>query len=114
MAAVSGGHSTTPTKHGLVGILGILRGPQTKADLDLGRPDGRALLEHQRALAQRMHGDAANRVGRAGGTEFHAAFSFASSFGLSCGMRKVAVISAMMATAISDGDTAPMFSPIGA
>ena len=42
----------------------------------------------------------------AGGTEFHAARSL--------GSRSCAVISAMIATAISDGDTAPMASPIGA
>jgi hypothetical protein len=30
------------------------------------------------------------------------------------GIRSVAVISAMIDTAISDGDTAPMASPIGA
>jgi hypothetical protein len=36
MTAVSSGHSTTNTKRGLVAILGILRRPQTQADLDLG------------------------------------------------------------------------------
>jgi len=50
--------------------------------------------------------DAADRGRRADRTEFHAAFSF--------GSRSCAVISAMIATAISDGDTAPMFRPIGA
>ena len=78
--------------------------------LDLGRADRGALLEHQRTLPQRMHGDAANRVGRTGGTELHAACTFAVSFG----SRSSAVISAMIETAISDGDTAPMLSPIGA
>ena len=76
--------------------------------LDLGRADRGALLQHQRSLAQGMNGDAANRVRRAGGTEFHAASTF------SFGSRNCAVISAMIATAISDGDTAPIFSPIGA
>ena len=33
---------------------------------------------------------------------------------VSFGNRNVAVISAMIATAISDGDTAPMLRPIGA
>ena len=47
-----------------------------------------------------MDGDAADRVRRTGGTEFHAAFSF--------GNRSCAVISAMIETAISDGDTAPI------
>ena len=78
--------------------------------LDFGSADRGAFLQHQRALPQRMHGDAANRVGRTGGTEFHAACTFAVSFG----SRSSAVISAMIETAISDGDTAPMESPIGA
>src|SRR5207253_7079619 len=78
--------------------------------LDFSRADRGALLEHQCPLPQRMHGDAANRVGRTGGTELHAACTFAASFG----NRSSAVISAMIATAISDGDTAPMESPIGA
>ena len=74
--------------------------------LDLGVADGGAFLEHQRSLPQGVHGDAADRVRRAGGTEFHAAFSL--------GNRNCAVISAMMATAISDGETAPIGRPIGA
>jgi len=74
--------------------------------LDLGGTDRGAFLEHQRSLAQGVNGDAADRVRRAGGTEFHAAFSL--------GNRNCAVISAMMATAISDGETAPIGSPIGA
>lgn len=43
MTAVSGGHDATITKRGLVGILGVLRRPQTKADLDLG-PQRTAVL----------------------------------------------------------------------
>ena len=74
--------------------------------LDFGRADGGALLEHQRSLAKRMNGDAADRVRRAGRTELHAAASL--------GSRSCAVISAMIETAISDGDTAPIGRPIGA
>ncbi len=74
---------------------------------DLGRADRGAFLEHQQALPQRMHGDAANRVGRTGGTELHAACSFA----VSSAAAARAVISAMIETAISDGDTAPMRKP---
>src|SRR5205807_6912132 len=77
--------------------------------LDLGRSDRGALLEHQGSLTERMYGDPANRLGRTGRTELHAASSF--SFG---GRRNCAVISAMIATAISDGETAPTLSPIGA
>src|SRR6185295_4799505 len=76
---------------------------------NLGSADRGALLQHQRALTQRVHGDAADRVLWARRTKLHAACSF--SFG---GMRSCAVISAMMETAISAGDTAPMSSPIGA
>ena len=47
--------------------------------LDLGRPDRGALLQHQRTLPQRVDGDAANRVGRTGGAELHAACTFAVS-----------------------------------
>src|ERR1019366_1066611 len=77
--------------------------------LDLGRTDRGALLEHQRSLTQGVNGDAADRVRRTGGTELHAAASLASF-----GSRNCAVISAMIATAISDGETAPIGSPIGA
>src|SRR5205814_122872 len=75
----------------------------------LGSTNGRAFLEHQRTLAQRVHGHAADRLAGTGRAELHAACSF--SLG---GRRSCAVISAMMETAISDGDTAPMSSPIGA
>ena len=77
--------------------------------LDLGGTDRGALLQHQRALTQGVDGDAADRVGRTGGTELHAACSFSLA-----GSRSCAVISAMIETAISDGDTAPIASPIGA
>ena len=77
--------------------------------LDFSRADRGALLEYQRSLTQGMNGDAADCVRRTGGTEFHAAASFSLA-----GRRNCAVISAMIATAISDGDTAPMLSPIGA
>ncbi len=79
--------------------------------LDFRGTDRGALLEHQRTLPQRMHGDAANRVGRTGGTELHAACHLR---GFLSAKRSSAVISAMIATAISDGDTAPMERPTGA
>ena len=44
--------------------------------LDLGGADRGALLQHQRSLTQGVDGDAADRVGRTGGTEFHAACFF--------------------------------------
>ena len=53
-----------------------------------------------------MHRDAALGLRHRHRTELHAAFSG------DC--RSRAVISPMIATAISDGDTAPMSSPIGA
>ena len=75
---------------------------------DFRRPDQRALLEHEVALANRMHRGGAERLGRSNRAEFHAASAF-SDF-----MRSRAVISAMMEMAISAGDTAPIASPIGA
>ena len=77
--------------------------------LDLGSADGRALLENQRSLAQGVDGDPADRIPGARRTEFHAASSFCLG-----GRRSTAVISAMIDTAISDGETAPIASPIGA
>jgi len=77
--------------------------------LDLGVTDRGAFLQHQRSLTQRMDGNPADRLHRTGGAELHAAASLASF-----GSRSCAVISAMMATAISDGDTAPIGKPIGA
>ena len=69
--------------------------------------DSRALLQHQRTLAQRMDGNATDCVRRTGRTELHAPTSSFPS-------RNCAVISAMIATAISDGETAPIDRPIGA
>ena len=83
--------------------------PALSSAVDLGGADRGALLQHQRSLTQGMDGDAADRVGRTGGTELHAACSFSLA-----GSRSCAVISAMIETAISDGDTAPIASPIGA
>src|SRR6185437_3283254 len=76
---------------------------------DLARADGRAFLQDKRSLAQGMDGHPANRFSRTGRTELHAASSFSLA-----GSRNCAVISAMTATAISDGDTAPIGRPIGA
>src|SRR3569623_959365 len=70
--------------------------------LDLRRTDCRALLQHQRTLAQGMDGHPADRILGAGRSELHAASSF--SLG---GSRSTAVISAMVDPAISDGETAP-------
>src|SRR5262249_38744548 len=65
-----------------------------------------ALLEHQPVLADRVHGDATLRVTRRDGAKPHR---------LPSGVRRsAAVISPMMATAISAGETAPIGSPIGA
>src|SRR5262249_37563676 len=85
---------------------------------DFLRADQRALLEHQRALADRMDGNTALRLGDRDGAQLHDAFSNVCSGAFSailCGpWRSRAVISPMIATAISAGDTAPIGSPIGA
>ena len=73
---------------------------------DLRRPDQRALLEHERALADGVDGGGAFGVARRDRAELHAAPHAGSS-------RSRWVISPMIATAISAGDTAPMSSPIG-
>ncbi len=75
---------------------------------DFRRPDQRALLEHEIALADRMHRGSAERVAWGDRAELHAASAF-SDF-----MRSRCVISAMIATAISAGVTAPIAKPIGA
>ena len=77
--------------------------------LDFGGADRGALLLDQRSLAQGVDSHPANRLGWTGGTELHAASSFSAG-----GSRNCAVISAMIETAISDGETAPIASPIGA
>src|SRR3954469_19322529 len=76
--------------------------------LDLGRPDRRSLLQHQRSLAQGVDGYPADRVLGARRAELHAASSFSLGGSLS-----TAVISAMIDTAISEGETAPIASPVG-
>jgi hypothetical protein len=76
---------------------------------DLLGADQRALLEHQVALADGMHRGRAERLLDGNGAELHAA---SASFSAFC--RSVCVISAMMASAISAGDTAPIGSPMGA
>ena len=75
---------------------------------DLRGPDQRALLEHERALADGVDGGGALGVPRRDRAELHEALPHDGSWRSRC------VISPMMATAISDGDTAPMSSPIGA
>ena len=78
-------------------------------------PISGALLQHQRAATNGMDGDPANRVRRRHGTELHAAAPVAVADPASSRRsRSTAVICAMIATAISAGDTAPMASPIGA
>src|SRR5258707_13934863 len=78
--------------------------------LDFARTNGRAFLQHQRALAQRMHGDAANRVGRTGGPALPASWFFP----FFRGNRSSAGILAIIVTAISDGDPAPALRAIAA
>src|SRR6185437_11732304 len=68
-----------------------------------------ALLEHEAGRADRMNDDRALGVGRRDGAELHAALSAFSG-----ASRSRAVISPMIASAISGGDTAPIASPIGA
>ncbi len=77
---------------------------------DLGLTDHRALLQHEAALADRMNRDCALGFADRYRAELHEAFSSTCS---GC-CRSRAVISPMIATAISAGDTAPMSSPIGA
>ena len=76
------------------------------------KPDHDALFEHQRTLTNGVNRDAAESFIWFNGTEFHAA-DFVLS-GVSAGSRSLAVISAMIATAISDGETAPICNPMGA
>src|SRR4029450_13714950 len=64
-----------------------------------------SLLEHKFALANRMHGRRATGIGDRDRPKLHAASAF---------FRRTCVISPMMATAISAGDTASISSPIGA
>src|SRR5262249_4336858 len=73
---------------------------------DLGLADQGAFLQDEAALADRMHSNAALSLGHWHRAELHAAFS--------ADCRSSAVISPMMATAISEGDTAPICNPIGA
>src|SRR5690606_1088253 len=76
--------------------------------LRLGGADRRALAQDEVALADGVDRDAADGVAWRQRAELHAAL--ASTFG----NRSAAVIWPMIATAISAGDTAPIFSPIGA
>src|SRR6202008_204604 len=69
---------------------------------DLGRPDQRAFLQHQRALADGVDGGGALGVPRRDRAEFH-----------DTSWRSAWVISPMIATAISAGDTASISRPIG-
>ncbi len=78
----------------------------------LGEADDGAFFKHKRALTYGVNRNAAESIFRFNGTEFHAA-DFVLS-GVSAGSRSLAVISAMIATAISDGETAPICRPIGA
>src|SRR5439155_228780 len=73
---------------------------------DLVLADQRALFQHEAALADRMHRNATLRLRHWHRAELHEPFSG--------DWRSSAVISPMMATAISEGDTAPIASPIGA
>ena len=70
-------------------------------------PTTRALAENQPGLADRMNDDAAFRFG--GGAPLRISFRLRLA-----ASRSDAVISAMIETAISGGDTAPIASPMGA
>src|SRR5208282_3620249 len=78
---------------------------------DLGGADQRALLEHQRTLPDRVHRGRTERILWRDRTELHDAALTAAG---SVSSRSRSVICAMMATAISAGETAPISSPIGA
>ncbi len=78
---------------------------------DLALPDQRTFLQNHAMLAYRMHRDATLGLADRHRAEFHDAFSSIFS---AAGCLRRAVISPMMATAISGGDTAPMARPIGA
>src|SRR6185369_15711829 len=73
---------------------------------NFGFADHRSLLEDEIAFADGMHGDGPFGLVERDSSEFHALFSAA--------WRKRAVISPMIATAISAGVLAPIESPIGA
>ena len=73
---------------------------------DLAGTDQSALLEDDAVLADGMDGNPALRLRERHCAEFHCGFS--------ADCRSRAVISPMIATAISGGDTAPISSPIGA
>src|SRR5262249_35007873 len=77
---------------------------------DLVPPDDGALLEREAGLAVRLHSAAVLALATRPRTEFHDT----SSRGALALWRSRAVISPMIATAISGGDTAEMSSPIGA
>src|ERR1043165_5621309 len=83
--------------------LGNMRGLERG---NLRRADARAFLEREAVLADGVHRNRALGLARGNGAEFHRLPSAVS--------RSRAVISPMMATAISGGETAPMASPIGA
>src|SRR5438270_13849385 len=91
-----------PRDHDLTDARGLER-------LDLGLADHGALPEHEAGLADRMHCDPAYRLGDWNGSEFHDP----ASRGFFAPARSRPVISAMIATAISGGDTAEISSPIG-
>ncbi len=88
--------------------LGNAGGPEGD---DLVLSNQRALLKDQTILANRMHRDATLGLADRHRAESHDAFSAVFS---AAACRRQAVISPMIATAISGGDTAPMASPIGA
>src|SRR5690606_18663087 len=68
--------------------------------------DQRAFPEHQIALPDRVHRGGADRLADGNAAELHAASAASSGE-----VRSAWVISAMMATAISAGDTAPIGNP---
>ena len=79
----------------------------------LDRADQRALFEHHCALADGVHRGGADRLFRRDRSEFHDA-ALTRGRSAAGSSRSRSVICAMIATAISAGETAPISRPIGA
>ena len=81
---------------------------------DLGGADQRAFFEHQRALADGVHGGARRRASFGATAPNFMTRPPRRRARPAASSRSRSVICAMIATAISAGETAPMSSPIGA
>ena len=88
--------------------------PAASQRRDFGGADQRALLEHQRALPDGVHCSRAERILGATAPNFMTPPCTIGAARRSASSRSRSVICAMIATAISAGDTAPISSPIGA